>query len=241
MKNRKTLIVLLGAAVALLSINFAGAQSSSMSYQAYLSNSLTIWERVIEQSKSDQFNLAMAQYGYLNATMATKDEEAFEKYYDHTVELLESLIESKVRTSESRAVLSSVYGLAMAYDSWKGMYLGPKSGGLIGKAFADAAEHPLVVKLYASSMLYTPEMFGGNPSEAVKQFERSIALYKAQGDTVNNWLYLDAMAHLGIAYNKVGKVKDAIEAYNSALAVEPNYGWVKNALLPSAQKSIANK
>ncbi|MEQ8474289.1 MAG: tetratricopeptide repeat protein [Marinoscillum sp.] len=241
MKNSKPLIVLLGVVIAILSVHHSNGQNQAMSYQAYLSSSTTIWERVINQSKSDQFNLAMAQYGFLNATMATKDETAFEKYYDSTVKLLEELIEAEVKTSESRAVLSSVYGLAMAYDSWKGMYLGPKSGGLIGQAFSQAPDNPLVVKLYASSKLYTPEMFGGNPSEAVKQFERSVALFESAGDTTNNWLYLDALAHYGMSLQKMGKSQEAVEVYTKTLAIEPEFKWVKYSLLPAAQKTITSK
>ncbi len=241
MKIKKQLIVWVVAITAAISHQGVHAQTDALSLRAYLGGSTTMWQRKIDQTEQDSFNQAMAQYGFLNATMAGKDEEAFDKYYEPTLDLLDELIEANVEVASCKAVKSSVYGLAMAYASWKGMYLGPKSSGLVEEAYADEPNNPLVVKLYASSKLYTPEMFGGDPKEALVEFKRSVQLFEEAGDTTNNWLYMDALAHLGITYGKVGQHQEAIEVYAKALSLEPEFNWVKYSLKPSAEKRIASK
>jgi tetratricopeptide (TPR) repeat protein len=95
-----------------------------------------------------------------------------------------------------------------------------------------------VWKIYGSSKLYTPTTFGGDPNEAIEYFTKSIDLYEQQNDTISNWLYLDTHAFLGMAYEKVGKTKEAITTYEKALVIEPNYKWVASNLLPSAKKKL---
>ena len=241
MKIKKQLIVFVVALIAATSYQVVYAQSDALSLSAYLGGSTTMWQRKIDQTEQGSFNRAMAQYGYLNATMAGRDEAAFDKYYEPTLDLLDELIGADVEVANCKAIKSSVYGLAMAYASWKGMYLGPKSSGLIEEAYEEEPNNPMVIKMYASSKLYTPAMFGGDQKEALAEFERCVELYEGAGDTTNNWIYMDALAHLGITYGKLGQHQKAIEVYTKALSLEPDFNWVKYSLKPSAEKLIASK
>lgn len=222
---------------------------NDLTYQAYLTGSLELWQKAIDQvqgqlkhdpeNKMLLFDLAMIQYGLLNSTMATKDEPTFDQYVDETKELLERLIEADKKWAEPRAILSSVYGLQMGYSPWKGMFLGSKSSSLMDKAMKLNDQSPLVVKLYAGSKLFTPEMFGGDIQDAANSYENCIKLYEKQPDgTKLNWLYLDALAFLGQSYSKLEKHKMAISAYEKALEHEPEFNWVKYGLLPGAQSKI---
>jgi cytochrome c-type biogenesis protein CcmH/NrfG len=46
----------------------------------------------------------------------------------------------------------------------------------------------------------------------------------------------EAYAWLGQVLQKENKPSEALAAYNKALALEPNYAWVKYGLLPSVKK-----
>ena len=217
------------------------AQSTKeISYGAYLNASKTMWEKAVKSAENQKgaksFEKAAALYGLLNNTMATQDEETFDEYKDATIELLEELIESNEEWGEPRAVLSSVYGLVMAYSPMKGMYLGMKSSSLIEEAVELQPESPLVQKLFASSKLYTPEMFGGDPEQAVESFKKSLSLYE-NGDTANNWLYLDTMMGLSLAYRKTEQQDKAIATLEKAIDLEPDYHWGKSSLKRLKEKS----
>jgi len=220
----------------------------ALMYKAYLTNSMSLWEKAVNitqknadaepENKQKLFTLSLSQYGLLSATMADKDEEQFDKYLDSTKENLEILIDGDYNVAESKAVLSSIYGLQMSYSPWKGMFLGSKSSGLIEDALRKSPESPLVNKLYAGSKLFTPEMFGGDTKVSIDYYKRSINLYEADSPSMeNNWLYLDAMAFLGIAYKKAEQINKTITVYKKALKIQPEFGWVKNVLLPNAEKA----
>lgn len=224
---------------------FAQEEAERKLYEAYLSGSKTFWVEGVQMSrknyeskrKNEQlFDLAIAQYGLLNSTMKDKDEEMFDNYVDATEDHLEQLTKHHDTRGEAKALLSAVYGLKMAYSPWKGIYLGSKSSSLMDEALQESPESPLVWKLYANSKLFTPETWGGDKREALEAYKKAIYLYEKRSTTTENWLYLDTLAWLGMAYEKNGDVRAAIETYEKALSTEPDFMWVKNVLLPKAQQ-----
>ncbi|GAB4236231.1 MAG: hypothetical protein Tsb0034_10810 [Ekhidna sp.] len=227
----KTLVKLFAL---VLTVSVSAQSSKQTQYAAYLTASKTMWEKSIEQSKKDHgensFETAMAMYGLLNNTMATQDEETFDDYKSKTIDLLKDIIEENPNWGEPKAVLSSTYGLVMAYSPMKGMILGMKANNLMDAAMENQPGSPLVQKLYGGSKLYTPEMFGGNPEEAVKAFQKSIDLYESKSETSENWHYLDAMMRLAMSYRKTNQEAKAKATLEQAIAKEPKYSWAKAAL-----------
>ncbi len=216
-------------------------------YHAYLSNSKTLWEKAVSlqqsiynetsEDKDQLYELVLAQYGLLNSTMASKDEATFDEHVDKTVENVESLMDNHKGWSEPKAILSAIYGLKMAYSPWKGMFLGSKSSNLVDKAVKQDKNSALSWKIYGNSKLFTPEMWGGDSKEAVKALEKSIALFESdKAGLKSNWLYLDTMSFLGQAYVKTKQPHKAIQIYEKALSIEPDFNWVKFSLLPQAKK-----
>lgn len=233
MKNLLTIGMLLIAGLSM-------AQTSKQTqYAAYLNASKTMWERSIQQAEKESgpksFEKALAMYGLLNNTMATKDEETFDENVDQTVDLLKEIIKADEEHGEARAVLSSVYGLVMAYSPMKGMLYGMKSSSLMDAALRISPESALVQKLYGGSKLYTPEMWGGNAEKAVAAFEKSIALFEV-AEVGENWLYMDTHMGLAMAYNKIEKRDEAEATLEKAISMEPQYHWAK-AVLSQLKKS----
>lgn len=227
MKTKLTILMLMIAGLSL------AQTSKETQYAAYLTASKTMWERSIDQAKRESseksFQTAMAMYGLLNNTMATEDEDTFDEYKDGMIDLLEELIEENPEWGEPRAVLSSTYGLVMAYSPMKGMFLGMKSSSLMEAAMRLQPESPLVQKLFAGSKLYTPEMFGGDPKMAVTAFQKALEIYE-KVDTTENWLYLDSMMGLALAYRKTEQTEKAEAILEKAVAIEPQYHWAKSVL-----------
>ena len=217
-----------------LTVNVMAQSSSETQYVAYLKASKTMWERSIQEATQENgeksFEVALAMYGLLGNTMATQDEETFDEYKDQTIDLLKSLIKEKPGWGEPKAVLSSIYGFVIAYSPMKGMILGMKSNSLIDDAIRFQPESALVQKLYAGSKLYTPKMFGGDPEKAVIAFSKSIAIYEDQKNTVENWLYLDAMMGLAMSYKSTKQDDKAKSTLEEAIAIEPQYYWAKSTL-----------
>lgn len=212
----------------------ASAQTSrEMQYAAYVKSSKSMWERSVtlaeKESGAQSLEKAIAMYGLLSNTMATEDEDTFDDHIDQTIDLLKDIVENTEDNGDAKALLSSVYGLVMAYSPMKGMLYGSKSSSLATSAKETAPNSPLVQKLYAGNMLYTPEMFGGNPAEAVAAYEKSIAIFE-KGQLKNNWLYIDTLVGLAMAYQKTEKQSEAKTTLEKALEIEPEHGWAKSML-----------
>jgi tetratricopeptide (TPR) repeat protein len=227
------------------------AEMDSLMYQAYVESkdydkAVSMWKKVIEGreqllnkdpgNSQLRYELVLAQFGLLTATMRKKDEGLFDAYAEAAEKNLERLINDNKKRAEPRAVLGSVYGLRLAYSPWKGMYLGPKSSGLMEEALERNANVALVQKLYGNSKFFTPETFGGDVNAAIASYEKAIGLYEKNNQTKNNWFYLDTIVFLGQAYSKAGNHAEAIAAYEKVLSIEPEYGWVKHSLLPEERK-----
>jgi tetratricopeptide (TPR) repeat protein len=208
-------------------------------YQAYLKSDVKLWHQSMKEvaTTNDAFTKSLAGYGVLNATMATQNETLFDEYLDETYNPLEKIADQKQgNTAEAKALLSSIMGFKMGFAPWKGIYLGSKSSSLAEEALDANPESYIVQKMYAGSMYYTPETFGGDVKVAAKAFEKSIALMEADLElTKDNWLYLDALAHLGSSYVRLNQKEKAIATFEKALAVEPQFAWVSKVLLPKAK------
>lgn len=227
---------------AFLISQFAGAQQTlqQIQYGAYLNTSHSLWEEAVSKAEetfgSDSFEKALALYGLLNNTMARQDEASFKKYRKKTVKLLEQIIDENPAWGEPKAVLASTYGLIMAYSPMKGMFYGTKSSSLLNEAMTLQPDSPLVQKLYAGSMLYTPEQFGGDIDKAITAYEKALELYDVREETEENWLLLDSMMHLSISLRKKEKIKEAICVLQDALQVEANYKWAASELAQLTKK-----
>lgn len=204
-----------------------------LQYGAYLKASQVMWQRSItlaeKENGAESFERAMAMYGLLTSTMATKDKETFDAYVDPTVDLLKKISEENPAWGEPKAVLSSVYGLIIAYSPMKGIIYGSRSGSYVDDALEDQPESPLVQKLYASSKLYTPSMFGGDSEKAVVHHKKAIELFE-QADVSENWLYLDALVGLAQSYIKTEDDRMARQTLEKAISIEPEFGWAKGIL-----------
>jgi len=156
-------------------------------YNAYLNSMESFWNEGIEKCKtlyyesatnSNKFLLAYAQYGILGFTMKDQDREVFDSYSDNTENLLKELVEGGFKSWEATALLSSITGYRIAYNPWKGVFLGPKSSGLIEEAMKSENSSALVWKLYGDSKFFTPGMFGGDIDESIKAYLKAIELYE---------------------------------------------------------------
>lgn len=225
-------MILLVSALMITVISFAQT-SKEMQYVAYMKASKAMWERSIslaeKESGAESFEKAIAMYGLLSNTMATQDQDTFDENVDQMIDLLKEITEENPEWGEPKAVLSSVYGLVMAYSPMKGMLYGSRSSSLVSDAMKVQPQSPLVQKLFGGSKLYTPEMFGGSPQKAVIAYSKSVELFEKE-DSNANWMYLDALVGLAMAYEKTGKMELAKQTAEKALDIEPEYEWAKSIL-----------
>lgn len=100
---------------------------------------------------------------------------------------------------------------------------------------ASGAENPRVLLLSAISALYMPPSLDGGPAAAEQLLTRAIALFASDRPVppLPSWGEAESYAWLGQVYERTGRRREALVAYEKALALDPKFSWVRDALLPA--------
>lgn len=194
------------------------------------------------------YYIALADYRIANylLTQGKKNKDRASKHLKEAAEHLEEATreditrdDAKTIAAEVYALLSSVYGRQISLSGIKGMFLGPKSGNLLKKAEQLAPDNPRVVLSAAIGAFNTPKMWGGSKERAIEGFQRAAYLFAREKptDPIHPvWGHSETYAWLGIAYMDRDEENSAREAFEKALEIDPDNGWVKYELLPKVEK-----
>ena len=162
------------------------------------------------------------------------------EHLNAAVEHLKKATEIDPQAAEAYSLLSSVYGWQIGLSPMKTMLLGPRVGKAAQKAKQLAPDNPRVVLSAAISDFNTPKMFGGSKEKGLQGFQRAAELFAQEEPTdpiQPVWGHREAYAWLGIAYQNQGELESARAAFEKALEIDPDFGWVKDWLLPELEKA----
>lgn len=139
---------------------------------------------------------------------------------------------------ETHALRASAMGMLIGADPSLGSTLGPEIQEEMSAAMAAGPTNPRVWLIRGISTIFTPPEYGGGLSEAETQLSKAVALFSLDQPVppAPSWGRAEAYAWLGQVQQRENKPSEALASYNKALALEPNYAWVKNVLLPSVKK-----
>jgi tetratricopeptide (TPR) repeat protein len=96
-------------------------------------------------------------------------------------------------------------------------------------------DNPRVALLEAIGTYNTPALFGGGKEKGLKAMKRAAELFDrwADADSLNpDWGRAEAYAWIGVAHIDRNETILARKAFETALQINPEYGWVKYVLLP---------
>lgn len=141
---------------------------------------------------------------------------------------------------ETFALQASVYGqmIGLSPGPITAMRLGPKSDNLMDQAVRLGPSNPRVFLMRGIGNIFKPKLFGGGLDKAERDIQKAITLFpadKPQG-AAPTWGHAEAFAWLGQVYARDDKRDEARRAYQKALEVDPEFGWVKYVLLPELDK-----
>ena len=185
------------------------------------------------------YYIALADYRIAGLLSEESKDQASE-HLKVAVEHLEKATEIDPQAAEAYALLSSAYGLQIGLSPMKSMLLGPRVGKASQKAEQLAPDNPRVVLSAAISDFNTPKMFGGSKEKSLQGLKRAAELFAQEEPTdpiQPVWGHREAYAWLGIAYQNQGELESARAAFEKALEIDPDFGWVKYWLLPELEKA----
>ena len=134
------------------------------------------------------------------------------------------------------------YGFQIMLDPLKAPSLGKLSMEANEKAMSLDPEEPQVWLEKANMEYYRPAIFGGSKKKAVPMYEKAVKLFESSpGRIQENWVYMNCLAGLGIAYENTRNYSEAGSVYRKLLKLEPSFKWVKEDLYPQFRSKHPGK
>jgi tetratricopeptide (TPR) repeat protein len=151
-----------------------------------------------------------------------------------------------VGESEAASLLAAIDGLRIGHNSWLGMSLGPEADELVERALHADPQNPRAWLVRGTSLLFKPAMFGGDKDKALEAFQHAAELFEHAPPPANDslapvWGRAEAQAWIGQALRALGRDEEALAAYRRALEIAPDFGWVRDHLLPSLERKAATR
>ncbi len=168
-----------------------------------------------------------------------------DKAYDYFDSALDHLIEADERNEndcEIKALISCAYGKKSSLSSLSAIFLGMKAKNRIEDAYEIDNSNPGMLLIAATHLMHTPETFGGDKDRAEKFLLKALQTNNNKQDSIRIIWGRDAeiyayLAQLEILRENKEKAKKFMD---KALALEPDYGFVKYDLKPQWEKIKKN-
>ncbi|MBU1298053.1 MAG: tetratricopeptide repeat protein [Bacteroidetes bacterium] len=208
-----------------------------------------MFDQVYQTDKSNiyaLYYLTYTEYKLLEMSMqkGNWDEELFDKYYEPALSKAEKLAAEKNFESEGKTILAAIYMMKIANSAMSAVTLSPKINGLLNEAERSNASNPRLYIIRGQMKYNTPGIFGGSYKDAAQNFRKTVWLFEKeeQKDYLQpSWGYLESLAWLGRALEKLENFDEAKFIYQKALNVAPNFSWVKFGLLPKLEQKLKEK
>lgn len=181
------------------------------------------------------YYLAFAEY-----RLASLDESKMVDHINNGIDYLDKMLKVDKENVEGIALMGSMVGWKAGLKPMQAMFLGPRSTRMLSKAQEADPENPRVALFKAISDYNTPKQFGGDKERAMAGFEKAVGLFEITtpgGELEPSWGHTDAYAWLGMAHMEKDQDTKARAAFEKALEIDPDFGWVKYGLLPQLDSS----
>ena len=166
-----------------------------------------------------------------------------EKTCDEGLAQIDQAIALAPREGEFHALRSNLLGMSLQFRPGAMMSIGPEIEATMQRALAAAPNNPRVLLFAALNTLNKPAFVGGGADRALPLFRKSQRLFESAApadSTAPAWGRDDAWLWAGRTAMRLGDAATARECYLKALEITPGHGWVAHALLPEAEKALAD-
>ncbi|WP_373069167.1 hypothetical protein [Gemmatimonas sp.] len=198
----------------------------------------TMLDRALTAFPNDPLLLHYRAYGLYRESMG-RDEggemsDATEKKLKSAIELLERSAAARP-LAETEALLSSCLGALAGTGMVNGMRYGNAASEAGTAARTLGPNNPRVALLAGIGAWFTPSMWGGGKDKGYALVQQAISAFAKDQPArpLPSWGAAEAYAWLGQMEKDRGNVSGARAAYDRALAIAPEYRWVRDQLRPA--------
>ncbi|MCI0515338.1 tetratricopeptide repeat protein [candidate division KSB1 bacterium] len=218
------------------------AQAVNQWQETKLLEARAYWERLNQPGPQQwlvHYYISLADSRLISFYFSKKNTELVKRYIDDGIEHLQQGLKQNERFAEAHSLLSNFYGHKIGTNPLLGITLGPRGSQEMDRARALESKNPRTYLIAGWSAYYTPALFGGGLEKARVYFQQAIhAFPEFQSPTpiLPDWGEAEAHAWLGLVHQKNGDYASAQTQFEKALALNPDYTWVKYVLLPALKE-----
>lgn len=160
--------------------------------------------------------------------------EGAKKTATEAVTHLQTATKLKADLVDAYVVLRRCYFWQYLLDPKMGVAGWRESAAMLQKAKEFAPESPQVMFEEAIDWFYKPPAAGGDQQKGLARFQDAVQRFVQipKRNAYENWWYATTYMYFGQAWLGVEKPEEAERAFKKALALQPDYAMVKNAMLP---------
>ena len=174
-----------------------------------------------------------------------KDKKRAAEFCKDGVSRCDAALKADAKLADAMALKAGLQGIGIGLELYNPMTVSFGMEGAMRQAKELAPQSPRVALLEAMNTLHKPEFVGGGPEKATKQFDKAMELAAKDGAKADvldaDWGKDDVYLWAGRAAMQLEDYARAKDLFAKALVANPNNGWVKTALLPQAEKKLAEK
>jgi tetratricopeptide (TPR) repeat protein len=218
-------------------------------YKAYISSRMDLWKEAMVKMEiryratGDHgllCSLTEAQYGYIAHCLSENRRDEARGWLDKAEDNIGLLLEKNPNSSRAYSIRGALYGYRLLLEPLKAPALGRRSMNANETALKLGPGEPWGWMEKGNMEFYKPAVLGGSAKQAIPHYKKAVELFEAlPGQTSGNWLYLNCLVNLGLAYEKNGQIVEAGKVYEKILAHEPSFSWVRDDLYPDCRKKLA--
>ena len=194
-------------------------------------------ELALEPNPAKAYYEALVAHGLVAQTRA-QDPKGAEALLDQTLAALKGR-----KDGESLALQGALLGLKIGFAPASGMTLGPRASALFEQARAAAPESPRVRLLQGLHILHMPAFFGGGAKAALPLLAGALKAAEAEAPSPDPWAprwgRAETLAWLAQAEIELGQLAEARAHVDQALALDPDFGFVRSVVAPRLQAKAA--
>jgi tetratricopeptide (TPR) repeat protein len=203
-----------------------------------------LYEAVLKLDSSNTaalYGQTFIEYRLLEMSLQKGSDTLFDQYYQQAIDNAKKLASMDKYTSEGKSLLAGIYMMKIASSPLTAVTLSSEINDLLDEAEQANPQNPAAFIVRGEMKFNTPKMFGGSYEEAAKNFNKAVSICEQNPDTglVDvKWEYLESLAWLGRTLVQLENYDAAKFTYQKAISIQPDFTWVKYALLPELEKKM---
>jgi len=208
-------------------------------YNSFINREMYKWGPIIHTldtgkptTVDKKLELINYYYGYIGYLIGKKQNDVAGNMIIKGEKLIHQVLLAAPRNVTATSFKGSFLGFRMGLNKYKSFGLSRESFANINRAYSMDPQNVQALIDKGNILFYSPGIFGGDKEEALKYYLKGSRILEKNRDTDQNWVYLNLLTVIAMAYEKTDQPEQARQICEKLLRKEPNYRWIKDVYYP---------